>query len=56
MKMKKQLRKLFEGLAPMTDKEKKEILKAAEARKKQDAADYIRGGHTGFMGGHWTGD
>ena len=47
--------KLFEDLGkdlkPLTEKEKKEIAKEAEAK-----AAYILGGHVGFMGGHWTGD
>ncbi len=52
--------KLFENLGemlkPLTDKEKKAIIKEAKVKEADAKAAYILGGHVGFMGGHWTGD
>ena len=47
---------LGEMLKTLTDKEKKALIKAAKAKEADAKAAYILGGHTGFMGGHWTGD
>ena len=52
--------KLFEDLGeilkPLTEKEKKAIIKEAKVKEADAKAAYILGGHVGFMGGHWTGD
>ena len=42
-------------LRPLTAKEKKALIKEAKAKEESARAEYIQGGHRGYMGGWWTG-